>query len=100
MDILKREELIRLFDIYKGLLTPKQQAYFIDYYYSDLSLSEIAMNYNVSRNAVYDMLKKVEQNILDYENILKINKKNNDILKIIDENSVDALKQIKEIIEE
>lgn len=100
MDILKREELITLFDIYKGLLTEKQRNYFMDYYYSDLSLSEIASNYDVSRNAVYDNLKKVEQNILEYERILKINQKNIKIIEIINENKNDALTKIKEIIEE
>ncbi len=100
MDILKREELITLFDIYKGLLTEKQRNYFMDYYYSDLSLSEIASNYDVSRNAVYDNLKKVEQNILEYERILKINQKNIKIIEIINENNNDALTKIKEIIEE
>ncbi len=100
MDILRREELINLFDIYKGLLTEKQRNYFMDYYYSDLSLSEIALNYNVSRNAVYDNLKKVEQNILDYEKILKINEKNIKILNAIDANKSDVLDKIKEIIEE
>ncbi len=100
MDILKREELITLFDIYKGLLTEKQRNYFMDYYYSDLSLSEIASNYDVSRNAVYDNLKNVEQNILEYERILKINQKNIKIIEIINENNNDALTKIKEIIEE
>ena len=100
MDIIKREELISLFDIYKGLLTEKQRTYFMDYYYSDLSLSEIASNNNVSRNAVYDMLKKTEDILNNYENVLKIHQKNLKILEIIEDNSSDALEKIKKIIEE
>ena len=99
-DILKREILISLFDIYNELLTDKQKSYFMDYYYSDLSLSEIASNNNVSRNAVYDMLKKTEDILNNYENVLKIHQKNLKILEIIDDNSSDALEKIKKIIEE
>ena len=99
-DILKREVLISLFDIYNELLTDKQKSYFMDYYYSDLSLSEIASNNNVSRNAVYDMLKKTEDILNNYENVLKIHQKNLKILEIIEDNSSDALEKIKKIIEE
>ena len=38
-----------------------------DYYFNDYSLSEIADNLNVSRNAIWDILKKVEHNLEDYE---------------------------------
>ena len=100
MDIIKREELISLFDIYKGLLTEKQRTYFMDYYYSDLSLAEIAQNYNVSRNAVFDMLKKTEAILTNYEECLKIHQKNTMILEIIDNAGTDALKEIKKVIEE
>ena len=82
MNIDKREELISLYDIYRDLLTDKQRDYFEAYYFDDLSLSEIAVNYNISRNAVYDMLKKTEAILDNYEEKLKIYKKNNQILKI------------------
>ena len=49
-----REYLIELYDLYQRLLTEKQQMYFESYYFLDLSLSEIAENYNISRNGVYD----------------------------------------------
>jgi len=100
MDILKREELISLFDIYKGLLTDKQRTYFMDYYYSDLSLAEIAENYSVSRNAVFDMLKKTEAILLNYEECLHIHQKNEKILEIIEKSKSNALEEIKKVIEE
>ena len=100
MDIIKREELISLFEIYKSLLTKKQTDYFMDYYYSDLSLAEIAENHSVSRNAVFDMLKKTEAILNNYENSLHIHQKNSMILEIIDDCKSNALEEIKKVIEE
>ena len=70
-----REYLIELYDLYQRLLTEKQQMYFESYYFLDLSLSEIAENYNISRNGVYDQIKRVEQSLYDYEEKLNLYKK-------------------------
>lgn len=71
MDILtKKEYYTNLFDFYCDLLTEKQQQYFKDYYFADSSLAEIANLYGVSRNAVFDQLKKVYLILEDYENKL------------------------------
>ena len=75
MDLIKREYHIALFDIYKELLTDKQQQYFILYYYEDYTLSEIAESKNVSRNAVFDQIKKVINIIENYEEKLQISSK-------------------------
>lgn len=72
MTFEKREEIIRLYDTYQCLLTDKQQAYFEDYYFLDLSIGEIAMNHDVSRNAVFDQLKRVIGILEDYECKLKL----------------------------
>lgn len=72
MDLIKREYHIALFDTYKELLTDKQQEYFILYYYEDLSLKEIADFKNVSRNAVFDQIKKVINILEEYEEKLKV----------------------------
>ena len=45
-----------LYDIYKPLLTIKQQQYFEEYYYNNLSLSEISENYDISRNAISNQI--------------------------------------------
>lgn len=61
-----------LFDFYHMLLTPKQRKYMALYYLDDLSLSEIAEQFNVSRQAVYDNLKRTEAMLEDYEEKLKL----------------------------
>ena len=54
----KREELISLYDSYGCLLTDKQKAYFEEYYFDDLSFSEIASNHGISRTGVLIKLKE------------------------------------------
>ena len=56
-DMDRRIYLNNLYDYYKGLFTDKQQEYFEEYYYNNLSLSEIAENNNVIRNAVHNQVK-------------------------------------------
>lgn len=64
-----------LYDFYYPLLTSKQQSYMSLYYHSDLSLSEIAEEFSVSRQAVYDTIKRTEQMLEEYEQKLMLYKK-------------------------
>lgn len=80
--------LISLYDIYGELLTEKQKEYFEDYYFNNLTLSEMSENYEVSRNAIHKQLKETETKLNKYENTLSILKKNErikDIIKNCDE---------------
>ena len=80
-----------LFDIYKDLLTDKQRKYFMDYYFNDLSLSEIAEKYSVSRNAIFNQLRITSDKLNFYEKKLKIyDKKNkiNDIIELKDDKDI------------
>ena len=72
MTIDKREELIILYDTYSLLLTEKQKNYFEEYYFDDLSFTEIADNHGVSRNAVFDQIKKTLKILDDYEKKLHL----------------------------
>ncbi|MFZ5966351.1 MAG: YlxM family DNA-binding protein [Bacillota bacterium] len=76
-----------LYDFYGQLLTPKQQEIVQQYYHHDFSLGEISEQLNISRQAVYDTIKRTEKILLDYEDklglIQKFNKNRNDIEKII-----------------
>ena len=91
-------ELIILFDYYGGLLTSKQQLYFEDYYFNNLSLQEIAENYNISRNAVYNSLKEIEKKLIHYESVLKLHEKSKKIESLIVDLDDDIQTKIKELI--
>ncbi len=71
----KKVEISMLWQIYGKLLTEKQYEY-IDYYYNnDLSLSEIAENNRITRQAVRDIIKKGERKLFEYEEKLLFMKK-------------------------
>ncbi len=61
-----------LYDFYSPLLTPKQRDSLDFYYQQDLSLGEIAEEGGTSRQAVYDLLKRSEQILLEYESKLHL----------------------------
>lgn len=63
-------EIGMLYDFYGKLLTPKQSNFLEMYYENNLTLSEIAENLNISRQAVHDTLRKVELILHEYENNL------------------------------
>ena len=85
----KKVEISMLCEIYGKLLTEKQLDIMDNYYNLDLSLSEIAENEGITRQAVRDIIKKGENKLFEYEEKLLIMKK---MLK--------QEKQIQEIINE
>lgn len=72
-----------LYDFYQSLLTPKQRSYMALYYRDDYSLGEIAENYGVSRQAVYDNLKRTEILLEEYEHKLSLFRKFEERRKLI-----------------
>lgn len=76
--------LNELFDMYQELLTEKQQMYFKDYYFNNLSYGEIGDKYNISRNAIFHQLKLIEEKLVNYEEKLKLLEKKKQIDDIID----------------
>ncbi|MDC3412917.1 putative DNA-binding protein [Aquibacillus sp. 3ASR75-11] len=61
-----------LFDFYQALLTPKQRNYMEMYYLEDYSLGEISESHNVSRQAIYDNIRRTEAMIEAYEEKLQL----------------------------
>lgn len=61
-----------LYDFYGQLLTQRQQRFIELYYGQDLSLGEIAEEYNVTRQAVHDTLKRSEKILSGYEEKLQL----------------------------
>ena len=91
-------ELTILYDYYGELLTKKQQVYFEDYYFNNLSLQEIAENYSISRNAVYNSLKEIEKKLIRFETVLKLYEKSKIIEALIVDLDDDKQNKIKELI--
>ncbi|MFC7392525.1 putative DNA-binding protein [Scopulibacillus cellulosilyticus] len=72
-----------LYDFYQQLLTSKQQQYMDLYYLNDFSLGEIAEEFHVSRQAVYDNLKRTESMLESFEENLGLYKKYQERLKLL-----------------
>lgn len=84
-----------LFDYYEKLLDGKDKSCFKNYYFDNLSLSEISDNLGISRNAIHKRLKKVEEELLFYEKTIGLYDKEQKVLSLIDD---DYLKEkIKKI---
>ena len=67
MELSEFLEVSTLLDYYKNLLSDKQREYLVNHFEEDLSLSEIAKNNNVSRQAVYDNIKRGIKLLKEYE---------------------------------
>lgn len=80
----KKQRVNLLMDCYEELLTEKQQMYLDYYYHQDFSLSEIAEILNVSRNAVFDNLKKAVHSLEKYEETLKLMQKHKERIDLIE----------------
>ncbi len=83
--IEKKNYYNALYGYYYSLLTPKQQEIFEYYYGEDYSLSEIAENMAISRNAVWDSLQKACNSLEEYEAKLNLHKN----AKLLDKYLVD-----------
>ena len=85
----KKVQIGMLCEIYGKLLTKRQLSILNDYCNEDFSLTEIAENNHITRQAVNDIVKKGESKLLEYEQKLGIMKK-----------TIDQEKQIQNILSE
>jgi predicted DNA-binding protein YlxM (UPF0122 family) len=95
-----QDRLIILFDYYGELLSDSQKNYFIDYYFHNLTLSEIAENNNVSKNAVSKDLKLATSKLEDFDSKLKLIDKDKKIINLIKkEGNEELLEKINNILD-
>jgi predicted DNA-binding protein YlxM (UPF0122 family) len=72
------EEIVQqsiLYDFYGELLSNHKKQIFEDYVLNDLSLSEIAAEQGMSRQGVYDIVKRCTMELKDYETKLSLVRK-------------------------
>lgn len=93
---MERNNWIKLFDVYKNLLTDNEIAAFQDYYEEDLSLSEMAENKQVSRTAIHNTLKKTEEKLMEFESKMHWQQKEEMLLKAME---LETKEEIKACIE-
>ncbi|AUM62889.1 YlxM family DNA-binding protein [Spiroplasma monobiae] len=98
-DIQKTADLAELYDYYKNLLTEKQSQYFELYFFEDLTLQEIAEEFGVSRNAVYDSVNKTSISLMDLEDKLNLKARNTKIKDILDKAKTNNI-SIEELVME
>jgi len=93
------EYIIILYDYYGELLSDIQRKYFEEYYFDNLSLSEISENENKSRNAIHKNIKGVISKLYDYEQKLRLYEKEKRIKNIISKIDNEELKkEIEELL--
>lgn len=90
-----------LYDLYNKLLTEKQRKYFEDYYFNNLSYSEMSDSYQVSRNAVFKQLHITVEKLKEYEEKLKLLEKKQKLLKIMATiKDKETIKELEKLFEE
>lgn len=92
-------ELTLLYDYYSGLLKESQREILADYYFNDMSLSEIADERGISRQGVHDTVKRCSKSLMEFEEILGLAKKQKLIKKNINviNNEIDSIKESDDI---
>ena len=104
MSIEKTNEICNLIETYSSMLTARQVDVLHDYYFLDFSLSEIAENYDITRQAVKDILDRAVRQCYTFEEKLHILEKNtklnNTLQEILQLDNIESIKDgIKNIID-
>ncbi len=74
-----------LFDFYGELLTDHQREVFDDVVLGDLSYSEAAADYGVSRQGIHDLIRRVDRQLEEYEAKLHLVERFLDIRRRVEE---------------
>ena len=85
MEIEQVIKISQLYDFYSELLSEKQKQYLNDYYFNDFSLTEISENYDISKQAVSNNIKRTIAELEQYEEKLNLIKLNNERLFLLNE---------------
>ena len=105
MEIEQIIKVSQLYDFYSELLSQKQKQYLNDYFFNDLSLTEISENYKISKQAVSNNIKRTIIELEQFEekfNLIKLNNERlfllNEIRKLTDnEEILDYIEQLSKL---
>lgn len=84
MELQEVLEVGILLNYYKNLLSDKQRDYLIEHLEDDRSLSEIAKNHNVTRQAVHDNIRRGVKALYEYEEKIGFYKKECEIEEMLE----------------
>ncbi|CAM4250150.1 putative DNA-binding protein [Paenibacillus tarimensis] len=73
-----------LFDFYESLLTDKQRTFLKYYFHDDYSLGEIAAEFEISRQAIYEHIKRAQAVLETYEQKLGLVARHEKLMMLID----------------
>ena len=85
MEIEQIIKVSQLYDFYSELLSQKQKQHLNDYFFNDLSLTEISENYEISKQAVSNNIKRTIIELEQFEEKLNLIKLNNERLFLLNE---------------
>ena len=107
MQIEEHDKLVKLFDVYGGLLSKKQNSVLEKHLNFDLGESELAAEFGESRQAIHDAIFKAKKQLFAFEekckiceNLLKIKSKLVKIEKNLPKEASTIGLEIQKIIEE
>ena len=87
-----------LYDFYGELLTEHQRQIYEDAVFNDMSLSELAGDYGISRQGIHDLLKRCDKMLLSYESKLHLVERFETIKeKIRQINETEDIEQVRKI---
>ncbi len=87
-----------LYDYYRNLLTEKQRLYFEDYYFYNLTLSEMAESYHVTRSAVNKQINLTIEKLNEYESKLNLYANSLKIKKLLENVPSKTKEEIEKLI--
>lgn len=108
MELKQNIELNLLLSLYGNLLNQNQQNIMKHYFVYDTSMSEIAQEFGITRQAVSDLVKRVEKLLYSYESKLHLMQKYNKSTALLDallqnqydEKTKQKLLQLQQVLED
>ena len=87
-----------LYDFYGDLLTDRQKEVYEEIVFNDLSLSEAAEEYGISRQGIHDMIRRSENALREYEEKLHMIRRFQTIRELTEEalEQLEVLEKMKE----